>query len=64
VIQGAPRIYISHGRRDEVLPFARCGEALAGRLSRAGYDVLFQPFQDGHIVPYASVLAAFARFLG
>jgi predicted esterase len=61
---GKPRIYISHGRRDDVLPYARCGEALARRLKAAGYDVLFQPFAEGHIVPAECVEAALRRFLG
>ena len=38
-IQGEPRIFISHGDGDRVLPVARCGRPLAQRLTRAGYDV-------------------------
>ena len=28
--QGKPAVYVSHGRQDEVLPFARCGAAIVG----------------------------------
>jgi predicted esterase len=62
-ISGRPRIYISHGRRDEVLPFDRCGAALARRLKRGGYDVLFEPFEDGHVVPVDKVETAIGRWL-
>ena len=61
---GHPRIYISHGRKDQVLPFERCGAALAKRLTNAGYDVRFEPFDDGHVVPTDKVEAAVRRWLG
>ncbi|HTD60384.1 MAG TPA: hypothetical protein VK679_06995 [Gemmatimonadaceae bacterium] len=48
---GRPRIFISHGRNDPVLPFARCGQRLATELTHDGYPVEFVPFDDGHDVP-------------
>ncbi|MBV8612996.1 MAG: hypothetical protein JOY66_04405 [Acetobacteraceae bacterium] len=38
--EGTPRIFISHGTADAVLPTDRCGRALRSRLTRAGYEVL------------------------
>lgn len=62
--EGRPRIFIAHGREDPVLPFARCGDRLAGSLRSAGYDVEDRPFSGGHVVLTEMVRAAFARFLG
>ncbi|GJD66696.1 alpha/beta hydrolase [Methylobacterium frigidaeris] len=62
--QGAPRIFISHGRQDPVLPFERCGDRLAAALVQSGYDVAYRPFNGGHVVPTEIAEAAFRRFLG
>jgi predicted esterase len=61
--EGRPRIFLSHGRQDPVLPFERCGDRLAGALKQAGYDVEYRPFSGGHVVPSDLVEAAFRRFL-
>ncbi len=60
---GRPRIYISHGRSDQVLPYSRCGALLAERLESGGYDVLFEPFSGGHTVPQDKVDSAVGRWL-
>lgn len=60
---GAPRIFISHGTRDEVLPIDRCSRRLAPALTRAGYDVEYREFDGGHTVP-AEIAEAAMRFLG
>ena len=57
-VLGHPRIYISHGRHDPVLPYDGCGSALASTLTTNGYDVRFDPFEGGHEVPLAQVAAA------
>jgi phospholipase/carboxylesterase len=59
-----PRIFISHGRQDPILPFERCGDRLAAVLQQSGYDVDYRPFSGGHVVPAEMVEAAFGRFLG
>jgi phospholipase/carboxylesterase len=61
---GTPRIFISHGVRDEVLPIDSCSRRLVPRLRKAGYDVDYREFPGGHIVPPEMVEAAVARFLG
>ncbi len=59
---GSPRIFISHGRNDTVLPFSGA-ERIAATLSGAGYDVAFHPFDGGHEVPPDVLNAALDRFL-
>ncbi|MFN8474517.1 MAG: alpha/beta hydrolase-fold protein [Anaerolineae bacterium] len=50
---GAPRVYVSHGVRDEVLPIASCSRRLVPLLRRADYEVTYHEFDDGHTVPPA-----------
>jgi phospholipase/carboxylesterase len=51
VPQGAPRIFVSHGVRDEVLPIDRCSRRLVPRLREAGYAVVYEEFDGPHTVP-------------
>ncbi len=46
-----PRLYISHGTRDEVLPIDACSRRIVPRVKRAGYDVLYHEFDGPHTVP-------------
>ena len=48
---GAPRIYISHGRRDRVLPVDACSRRIVPRLQETGYDVRYHEFSGEHTVP-------------
>lgn len=48
---GTPRIYISHGRRDRVLPIDSCSRRIVPRLQDAGYDVRYHEFSGEHTVP-------------
>lgn len=48
---GRPRVFISHGRADRVLPIERCGRRLARVLSDAGHAVEYLEFDGGHEVP-------------
>ena len=49
--QGKPRLFISHGTQDEVLPIDRCSRKLVPQLKRAGYDVLYREFDGPHTIP-------------
>jgi predicted esterase len=49
--QGKPRLFISHGTRDQVLPIDRCSRKLVPQLKRAGYDVLYREFDGSHTLP-------------
>jgi phospholipase/carboxylesterase len=61
--EGVPRIYISHGTRDTVLPIDVCSRRLVPRLRRAGYDLRYREFEDGHTIPPAILREALDGFL-
>src|SRR3954453_18807037 len=42
--EGSPRIFISHGTRDEVLPIERTSRVLVPQLKGRGYDVTYREF--------------------
>ena len=48
---GKPRIFISHGTSDHILPIDRCGRRIAGELKAKGYDVTFREFDGDHEIP-------------
>ena len=50
-VHGKPRIFISHGTRDRILPIDRCGRRIARELQGQGYDVTFREFDGDHEVP-------------
>ena len=49
--RGTPRVFVSHGTRDEVLPIDRCSRRIVPQLERAGYDIRYREFEGGHAVP-------------
>ncbi|HZO92120.1 MAG TPA: hypothetical protein VFB38_27630 [Chthonomonadaceae bacterium] len=49
--RGKPRIYISHGLQDRVLPIEVCSRRIVPQLEGAGYDVLYREFNGPHMVP-------------
>lgn len=49
--RGSPRVFVSHGTRDEVLPIDRCSRRIVPQLKRAGYDITYREFEGGHAVP-------------
>jgi phospholipase/carboxylesterase len=48
---GVPRLFISHGTKDGVLPIDKCSRRLVPQARYAGYEVLYQEFDGPHIVP-------------
>ena len=50
-LHGRPRIYISHGTQDRVLPIDRCSRRLVPVLRGEGYDVRYREFEGGHTIP-------------
>ncbi len=48
---GTPRIFVSHGTSDPVLPIERCSRILVPALRREGYAVDYREFDGGHVVP-------------
>jgi len=47
-VHGRPKIYISHGRQDTVLPIDQCGRRVAQQLEREAYVLRFDEFDGGH----------------
>ena len=47
---GSPRIFVSHGTRDGVLPIDRCSRRIVPELEQGGYDVLYREFDGGHTI--------------
>jgi len=45
---GKPKVFVSHGKQDEVLPFDRCGAVINARLQKEGYNPRFDVFDGGH----------------
>lgn len=50
-LQGRPRLFVSHGTHDRVLPIDRCGRRVQASLTQAGYDVTWREFDGPHTVP-------------
>ena len=57
-----PRIFISHGTNDRILPIDRCGRRIASVLKARGYDVTFREFDGDHEIP-ADIVREGLRFL-
>jgi phospholipase/carboxylesterase len=47
-MHGKPRIFISHGTEDPILPVDRCSRRIVPILKQSGYDVTFCEFNGGH----------------
>jgi phospholipase/carboxylesterase len=62
--EDTPKVFICHGVHDEVLPIAPCSRRIVPALKKAGYDVEYQEFDGGHVVPPDMVDRAVSRFLG
>jgi phospholipase/carboxylesterase len=49
--RGSPRLFISHGTQDRVLPIDRCSRRMVPQLERAGYDLRYREFDGPHTIP-------------
>jgi phospholipase/carboxylesterase len=52
-VNGKPKIFITHGTRDQVLPIDATSRRLVPQLTSAGYDVEYHEFDGGHGVSNA-----------
>jgi phospholipase/carboxylesterase len=50
-VNGHPRVFISHGTSDPVLPIDECSRVIVPRLRSMGYDVTFREFDGRHEIP-------------
>jgi predicted esterase len=55
---GKPRIFVSHGTDDEILPIDRTSRRLVPQLKQAGYAVEYREFAGPHTVPAPTARAA------
>ena len=62
--RGKPRLFISHGTRDEVLPIQRCSRKIVPQVQAAGYDVRYREFDGAHTVPREIAADALRWFTG
>jgi len=46
-----PRVFVSHGTRDQVLPIDQCSRRIVPELQRARYNVVYREFDGPHAVP-------------
>jgi phospholipase/carboxylesterase len=48
---GRPRIFISHGTIDPILPIDECSRRIVPALTRSGYRVTYREFEGKHTLP-------------
>ena len=48
---GRPRVWVSHGRQDTILPVRLSRDGIVPSLTADGYDVTYREFDGGHEVP-------------
>jgi phospholipase/carboxylesterase len=61
---GSPRVFISHGTQDQILPIDTCSRRMVPELKRGGYRVTYREFDGPHTVPKEVSEEAFKWFLG
>lgn len=48
---GSPRVYLSHGNADPILPIDSASRSIARELRRENLSVRFHEFEGGHMIP-------------
>lgn len=59
---GRPRIFVSHGKADDILPIDATSRRMVPSLEDAGYAVTYKEFDGPHTVPEDIARDAFAWF--
>ena len=62
-VHGTPRIFISHGLSDQVMPIDVTSRVFVPRLKKLGYDVTYREYEGRHGVPPAVVRQGFDWFM-
>jgi phospholipase/carboxylesterase len=62
--RGRPLFFVSHGRRDAILPFETTSRRIVPELEDAGYSVRFKEFDGPHTVPAPIARDAFEWIAG
>jgi phospholipase/carboxylesterase len=63
-LSGKPRIFISHGKADQILPIDTTSRRIVPVLQRANYAVTYREFEGPHSVPPEIAREAFGWFVG
>lgn len=58
-----PRLFVSHGTRDRVLPIQQCSRRIVEQAREAGYVVRYREFDGPHTVPEEIVREAVGWFV-
>lgn len=61
---GRPRVFVSHGTADPVLPISVTSRRIVPALQAEGYEVEYVEFPGGHTLPADIADAAVARVVG
>ena len=61
--EGRPRVFVSHGTSDGVLPINATSRRIVPQLRREGYEVEYEEFTGLHTVPSAIVEKSLDWFL-
>lgn len=59
----SPRIFLSHGTHDQVLPIDRCSRVIRRKMIEAGLPLTYREFDGPHTVPVTIANDAAAWFL-
>jgi phospholipase/carboxylesterase len=62
-VHGKPRIFISHGISDQVMPIDVTSRTFVPRLKKLGYDVTYREYEGRHGVPPEVVREGFNWFV-
>jgi phospholipase/carboxylesterase len=62
-VHGTPKIFISHGLSDPIMPIDVTSRVFVPRLKRLGYDVTYREYEGRHGVTPAVVREAFEWFI-
>lgn len=63
-VKGKPRIFISHGTEDAVMPIDDTSRRFVPRLQKLGYDVTYREYAGRHAVPIEIVGEGFEWAFG
>ena len=63
-VEGKPRVFVSHGTDDGVLPIDSTSRQIVPRLRDAGLRVHYREFDGGHAAPLRIAQAALSWWLG
>jgi phospholipase/carboxylesterase len=61
--RGQPRVFITHGTQDNVLPIDPCSRRIVPQLRKAEYSVTYDEFDGGHTIPPEVAQSAVNWFL-